>query len=356
MKILFQIPFKETIYAGRTIYNGYKNAFIDLGHIFETLTADGNCKKVFEEFEPDIFITSLNSYCVRFLDLDIIKKYRKKGLTVFVNLPVWNSPLSKTRINEAPSLSKNKKFIDLIKSDNFGDVYYATCEPEDPRMDGFEKNTGYKYYTIPLAADRIVLKEKIDEKFKADISFIGTYLPQKRDFFRKHVFPLKKKYNLAIYGQDWGILDRTMGWVQRGGQYFNIPYLRSFKKPKLKLEDEAKIYKSSLISINIHEDYQVQYGSDCNERTFKIPFCGGFEITDNVACIKKYFKDDEEIIIAKDEKDWYEKIKYYIENPEKRGKIIKAGKERVLKEHTYHHRVSQIIDIFNKIKSHRGRS
>ena len=350
MKILFQIPFKETLYAERTIYNAYKDAFIDLAHTFKTLTANDNCKKVFEEFDPDIFMTSLNSYYLKFLNLDIIRKYRKKGLVVFVGLPFWNSPLSMTRINETYSLSKNKKFVDLIKSDSFGDVYCNTCEPEDPRMDGFEKETGYKYYTILLGADKINLKAEFSEKFKTDISFIGTYLPQKRDYFRKYVFPLKKKYDLAIYGQDWGILDRTLGWVQRGGQYFNIPYIKSLRKLKLKLEDEAKIYNSSLISINIHEDFQVRFGGDCNERTFKIPFCGGFEITDNVACIRKYFKNGEEIVIAENEKDWYEKVDYYIKNPNKRNAIIEAGKKKVLAEHTYHNRVNQVIDIYDKIK------
>ena len=350
MKILFQIPCKETIYATRTIYNAYKAAFIDLGHIFKTLTSDDDCTKVFEEFVPDIFITSLNSYYLKFLNLDIIRKHRKRGLIVFVGLPFWNSPINKSRVNEVNGLSKNKKFVDLIKSDSFGDVYRSTCEQGDPRMEGFEKETGYKYYTILLGADKINLKAEFSDKFIADISFIGTHSPQKRDSFRKYVFPLKKKYNMAIYGQGWGVLDRSIGWIQKGGQYFNISCLKTLIKPKLKLEDEAKIYNSSLISINIHEDHQVQFGGDCNERTFKIPFCGGFEITDNVACIRKYFKDGEEIVIAENEKDWYEKIDYYIKNPNKRNAIIEAGKKKVLAEHTYHNRVNQIINIYNKVK------
>ena len=350
MRVLYQIPSLESIYAIRTIYHGYKNAFESLGHIFQPLVASNNCKETLDKFNPDILFTSIMPYYLKYLDLKSIKKHKENRMIVFVAMPFWRSILKKNSIIEGRGLFYNKNYIKLIISEGFGDIYYNVYEPDDPRMEGFEKITGYKHYTIPLAVDKVVLKEKFDEKFKADISFIGTYSPQKRDSFRKYVFPLKKKYKLTIYGQDWGTLDRTLGWIQRGGQYFNIPYLRSFKKPQLKLEDEAKIYKSSIISINIHEESQLRFGGDCNERTFKIPFCGGFEITDNVACIKKYFKDGEEVVIAKDEKDWYEKIKYYIENPGKRGKIIKAGRERVLKEHTYHNRVKQIIDIYNKIK------
>lgn len=344
------MPNIHTVYAGRTIYHGYKNAFTDLSCKFETLSASNDANKIFYEHEPDIFITGLSNYFLKYLDLNLIKKYKEQGMKVFVSMPLWNSPSSKLRINETSSLSQNTEHINLIKSGEFGDVYYNVCEQNDERMNGFEKITGYRHYTIPLAADKIILKSEYAEKFKTDISYIGTYLPAKRKFFKECVFPLKKKYDFKLYGQDWDFFDRMLGWVQRGGQYFNVPYLRSIRKAQVKLEDEGRIYNSSVISINVHEDYQKRFGGDCNERTFKIPFCGGFEITDDVACIRKYFKEGEEIVIAKDEKEWFEKIDYYIKNHEKRLPIIEAGRKKVLAEHTYHNRAEQIINLYNQIK------
>lgn len=90
-------------------------------------------------------------------------------------------------------------------------------------------------------------------------------------------------------------------------------------------------------------------GGDCNERTFKIPAFWWFQIVDDVSCIRKYFKEWEEIIIAKDKRDWFDKIEYYIHNPEEREKIIEAWKKRVLAEHTYNNRVEQIINIYYKV-------
>lgn len=305
---------------------------------------------VFESFKPDIFITSLSHFYIKFIDLELIQKQRENGLKVFVNIPFWSSPMSKLRVNETSSLSSNQAHIDLIKSNSFGDVYFNICEQGDDRMDSFEAVTGYKHHTIPLAADKTLLYEEYSENFKADVSYIGTYLPEKRDFIRQYVFPLMKKYNVRLYGQDWTLRDRIFGFMQKVGQYFNIPFMRSLQKPKLQLEDERKVYASSLVSINIHEEYQKKFGGDCNERTFKIPLCGGFEITDDVACIRKYFKEDEEIIIAKNNEDWFQKIDYYIKNPEKRLAIIEAGRKRVLAEHTYHNRVAQIVNIYNSLK------
>jgi len=348
MKILFQAPSLNTIYAARTIYYGYKHAFEDMGHAFQVLTADDNANEVIATFKPDILFTSMSKYYMKYLDPEIIKKY-KKQMKVFVSIGFWNSPLSRIRVNETPSISQNKKFIDLIKAGNYGDIYYNVCEQGDQRMNGFQKSTGNHPYTVLLAADKTIHYFDYDKKYKADISFVGTNLPDKANFLRQQVFPLKKKYDLRLYGQDWSNSDKLLGFAQRVGQYFNIPYIKSLQKPKLNLEDERKIYSSSTISLNIHENYQRKFGGDCNERTFKIPLCGGFEITDDVACIRKYFVGGKEIIIAKNKNDWFDKIDYYIKNPKMRLSIIEAGKKRVLKDHTYHNRVNQLIEIYNGI-------
>lgn len=253
-----------------------------------------------------------------------------------------------SQVNEARGMKSDRTVLELIEKNLLGDIYFHVVEQEDKRMEGFETTTGEKFYTIPLAADKTIMKYQYEDKFKADISYIGTYLPAKRSFFKEYVFPLKKEYDLKLYGQDWTLKDRMLGWVARFGQFFNIPFLRSILKPKLKLEDEAKVYSSSSICINVHEDYQKEYNGDCNERTFKIPLCGGFEITDDVACIRKYFKEGEEIVIAKDKRDWFEKIEYYLKNPDKKIAIIEAGKRRVLKDHTYHNRSELIINLYNE--------
>jgi spore maturation protein CgeB len=347
LNIAYHLPSLDTIYAQRTIYYGYKNAFKDLGHNFFTFTSKQHLEIFLEENDIDIFITFSHFYWQKYLDLKLLKKYRDLGLKVFTKIDFWNSPIN--RINESKSLKSDFKIIKLIKDGLLSDVFFHVVEQSDRRMEGFEKETGYKYHTIPLAADKTLMKSCFSPQYIADISYVGTYLPEKRKHFKEQVFPLKNKYDIKIYGQDWFFHDRFLGWIQRFGQLYNIPYLSSIQKPKMNLIDEAKVYSSSKICINIHEDYQKEYGGDCNERTFKIPLCEGFEITDDVACIRKYFESGKEIIIAENKTDWFEKIDYYINNPEKKLPIIKSGKERVLKDHTYHNRARQIINIYNEI-------
>jgi spore maturation protein CgeB len=345
MKILYHFPNVQSVYAYRTIYNGFKNAFLDLGHDFRVLTASDDLVATLDDFEPDIFITASHFLYRKYVDYSLLKTYRDKGLVVFTKIDYWNAPSSAKRLSEAKGMKDDAEVLSLIKDNLLGDVYFSVVEQEDKRMEGFKEVTGHEYYTIPLAADKTVLKHIFDQKFVSDVSYIGTYLPAKKKSFDELVFPLRNKYKLSLYGQDWTLFDRGRGWVGRFGQLFNIPFLRSVQKPKLQLDDEAKIYSSSIVSINIHEEHQHEFGGDCNERTFKIPLCGGFEIVDEVACIHKYFEVGKEIIVAKNKKDWYEKIDYYIKNPDARLSIIQAGMERVLKDHTYNNRAIHIIKL-----------
>lgn len=348
MKIAYHLPSLATIYAYRTIYNGFRNAFLDMGHEFRPFTADDRLEPYLEEYQPDIFLTASHFYYKKFLNFEVLKKYRQKGMSVFVKIDFWNSPFDQTlRVNEAKSLKDDQDTVRLIKEGLYGDYFYHVVEQGDERMAGFEEVTRYPYHTIPLAADKIILKPQFQKRFEADISFIGTNLPQKRDFFREYVFPLKRKYDLRLYGQDWTWFDRCLGLIQKAGQLYNIPLIRSLQKPKLQLSDEPAIYTSSRVSINVHEEYQRRYGGDCNERTFKIPLSGGFEICDDVACIRKYFKEGEEIIIARNSEEWFEKIGHFLKHPEERLKIIEAGQKKVLSEHTYHNRAQQILDIYS---------
>ena len=347
MKVLYHLPSLHSVYAGRTIYHGFRNAFLDLGHEFQALTADQKMADVLEGYRPDLFITSSHFWYRRYLDYLELKKYRDRGLFTLVKIDFWNSPLSRLRVNEATSLMDDRDALRLIHSGLMGDAFFHVVEQGDARMAGFEEATGYSYHTIPLAADKTVLRPLFDKQFAADVSYIGTNLPDKRAFFKNYLFPLRKRCVLAIHGQDWTLPDRALGWLQRGGQFFNLPGLRTIRKPPLQLLDEAKVYASSIISVNVHETYQKEYGGDCNERTFKIPLCGGFQVVDHVACIQKYFKTGTEIIIADNDAHWLDLVGHYLAHPEERAKIITAGQARVLSSHTYHHRVRQIIDIMH---------
>lgn len=342
LRVLYQIPSLESVYAARFIYEGYKYAFTDLGHKFRPLTSNHNLEEVLREYRPNIFVSSLDKYNLKFLDLNLLKKYRKKGLVVFNQVRSWKKQDPRFACS---NLQADAFLVSLINKGLAGDIFFRWIARDDPAMEGFTEATGYPFHTILLAADTNRYYYDYDPRYKADISFVGSLLPCKREFIKKHLFPLMKKYNVKIYGSDWTLGSRLLGYVQKVGQYFNIEPLKHVRKVPLSLEDERKVYSSSTISLNIHEDFARKFGSDFNERTLKIPASGGFEICDNVRAVRDHF-DENELVVAKNTDDWFEKIDYYIKHPEKRIPIIEAGRRKVLAEHTYHNRARQIIGIY----------
>jgi hypothetical protein len=341
MRVLYQIPSTETVYAARFIYEGYKDAFEDLGHSFRPLTARDELRATLDEFRPDILISSLNFYNLRFLDLDVLREYRNRGLVLFNQIRPWKRQASQPG---ASALSENPELIKLIKSGLAGDVFFHYMEQDDPSMDGFAQGTGYPFHTVLLAANTRKFFPDQDPAFAADISFVGSYLPDKREFLRRHVLPLRGKYRVRLYGSDWTLRDRALGYVQKAGQFLNIEPLKHVRGLKLGLEDERKVYATSAISLNAHEEHQRQYGGDFNERTLKIIASGGFEICDWVKVLRRYF-DETELVMAGGTDDWFDKIEHYMRHPEQRVPIIEAGRRKVLAQHTYHNRVDQLLGI-----------
>lgn len=352
MKIAYHNPYPTTINAYRTISKWFERAFIELWHDFKYFTPDDKFTDFFNSFKPDIFITCTHFVYQKYIDYNQLLELRKKWLIVFTKLDFWDLPknINQLRISEAKVMKNDLELINKIKNWLISDIFFHVVEQWDERMNWFTERTWYKYHTIPLAVDKTLINTEVKKDFKADISFIGTNSPDKQEIFTERLFPLKNKYHVKLYWQDWSQWDKILWWIQRLWQYFNIPYLKSIRKPKLKLEDEWNIYKSSKICINLHEKNQLLCWWDCNERTFKIPAYWWFQIVDNIECIKTYFKEGEEIIIAKDSKDWFEKIEYYMNHIDEREKIIAAWKAKVLNNHTYHNRVEQIINIYNESK------
>ena len=341
VRILYQIPSLETVYAARFIYEGYKDAFEDLGHAFRPLTSRDDLQSTLEEFQPDLLISSLNFYNLKFLDLELLRKYRDRGLVLFNQVRPWRQQAHQPG---AGGLADARDLVRLIKSGLAGDVFFHYMEQDDPAMEGFTRETGHPFHTVLLAANRNKFFYDPDPRFAAQISFVGSYLPDKREFLRRHVVALKEGYDVKLYGSDWTPGDRMLGYVQKFGQFFNIDALKRVRGLKLGLEDERKVYSSSLVSLNAHEEHQRRYGGDFNERTLKIMASGGFQICDKVKILRKYFGEDE-LVIAEDTNDWFEKIAYFVRNPEKRAGFMEAGRRKVLAEHTYHNRVAQLLEL-----------
>ena len=79
-------------------------------------------------------------------------------------------------------------------------------------------------------------------------------------------------------------------------------------------------------------------------RTFEVPGCGGFELTERVAHLERYFDLEREVAVYEDTGGLIEQALHWTERPEERAAIAAAGYRRVMAEHTYDHRFEEIFD------------
>ena len=78
-------------------------------------------------------------------------------------------------------------------------------------------------------------------------------------------------------------------------------------------------------------------------RTFEVPGCGGFELTERVPHLERYFDLEREIAVYDDTDDLVEQARFWLDHPEERSAVAEAGYRRVMAEHTYDHRFEEIF-------------
>lgn len=187
---------------------------------------------------------------------------------------------------------------------------------------------------LPLAADpqryrKIEISEEDSRKYGYDICFVGTPYPNRID-----ILDSLKDYNLGVFGEGW-----TKYFLQKGQR------APSYYKGKATGEKVLKIYLSSKIVLNIH-DPEAREG--LNTRTFDILACGASELVDYKKNLDIHFEVGKEIAAFKDEKDLLRHIEYYLQNGSLLKDISIRGRQRVLSEHTWDHRVGRIIDAMKE--------
>ncbi|MCX8065909.1 MAG: glycosyltransferase [Candidatus Hydrogenedentes bacterium] len=168
------------------------------------------------------------------------------------------------------------------------------------------KLEGIRYvYWLPLACyPELYPKEKLPRDI--DVAYVGSLSHEEGDKRIKILKKVADKFPNHFIGKSW---PREM----------------------------ARIYSRSKIVVNSAINY------DLNMRVFEALASGALLVTDPADSINELFEDGKEIVVYHSQDELLDKIKYYLENEDEREKIAQQGKEKVLKYHTYHHRVEQIV-------------
>jgi len=150
-----------------------------------------------------------------------------------------------------------------------------------------------------------------------DVCFVGRCYGERKVFIEK----LRQKgINIVAFGLGWENSDRLA----------QLDLVEIFNQSKIVLDISASSRDSSVLQIK--------------GRIFEATGCGSLLLTKDERQIADYFIPSEELVTYQDADDAAEKIKYYLANEDERERIARTGYERVLKEHTWEKRLSDIFE------------
>lgn len=104
-------------------------------------------------------------------------------------------------------------------------------------------------------------------------------------------------------------------------------------------------YPHSTINFNCTS---MQMKGASNQRILDVPATGSFVITDYREQMENMFDIGEEIICYKNNEEIPDLIRYYLNHGKEREAIVRKGRERVLKCHTWTHRMSEILSVMKE--------
>ena len=330
MKILIS---NDGPHAHYYIRMSWAKVFSAMGHQVEIWQKDEKpAFDIFDEFEPDLFMGQTYN-----LDEAIFKCIKQRPhMKVVMRASDWGDIQKDIDLKKYPILvaqEKEKKLLERLKEETGKPDFVHNHYHENwiKVTHNKWKDIGIEPISLIHAADifDFYLRPSID-MLKCDIGFVGGYWPYKAINLDKYLISLCHpvgKYNIKLFGgSDWPVV-----------QYLG----------RIDSQNVGALFASATISPNISEPHSQDFGYDIIERPFKILMSGGFCISDYVESMANDVFTNNEIIFAKNPKEFKTLVDYYIANPDKRTQHIEAGYNLVVNNHTYFHRVAK---IFSQLK------
>ncbi len=169
----------------------------------------------------------------------------------------------------------------------------------------------------------IVLSDRDREVFGCDVMIAGTLY-----YYRQEILQQLADRKLKVWGDrpDW-LIDRLPGRFM--GRFVHG-------------EDKVRAALGAKICLNTLHYAEVD-GLNC--RAFEISACGGFQMVSEVPVLKEHFLPDVEVATYRNVEELKEKVSHYVNHPEAAAAIADRGRQRAHRDHTYEHRLTEILNI-----------
>ena len=269
------------------------------------------------EVKPDLIFIIKGS----FISPETLKEIKNR---ISVSLFCFN-PDNPFNLNKGASNENIRKCIPLY------DCYFIWGKFLIPQL---LKAGAKRAEYLPFAYDPelhypVSVNEEEKKIFGNDIAFIGSYDKEREEFLLNLI-----DYALAIWGNGWNKLP------------IFSPLRKKWKGRDAIGEDFSKVCSASKIILN---HIRAQNGNAHNMKTFEIPACGGFMLTNRTKEQCGFFEEGKEICCFETPDELKNKIKQFLNNYETRKNISKNAYDKVQK-HSYNVRIKEILNRCSTVK------
>lgn len=277
-------------------------------------------------------------------DLDNISALNARGFDNVYYLPLGTDAVRfhpDNRKKSVPSSWKSSvSFVGNSMIDKVQKRWEASSVPEEFYRDFLALAENF------ISSPKRVAEEFILEDGKRDFPKLVGYYREKLDTEQRLAFETGMTWEatrlyrlncvrqildfspLLVGDNGWNIFlkdeNRPWRWHSPVGYYDELPYF----------------YPHSVINFNCTS---MQMKGASNQRILDIPAAGAFVLTDYREQMEPMFDIGREIICFREKEEIPDLVRYYLSHDREREEIVRRGRERVLKCHTWTHRIAEII-------------
>ncbi len=366
----------------------------DLGHFVKVLQADDMKEKPSEEQIWALAKDSSEYHADAFFSVDYFQTVAMAAKKINITYYSWLYHIPQWSLFSYAAQLPNNRIIT-----------FDSAQMQELRQ--YNVN-GMQY--MSLAADKELLTNamaeaspEMIERFRADVSFVGTLYESTNNLFNRISAEAREKeiYKNILdmirekrftYGKDVlgrGITEEMVEFLQEEVEYGRDHFffakqeeiaIQSVLARKITVEERklmartlARKFDFKLYTVSNTEKFPeinncgpvdfakqaplIYNGSKINIyvtpraiksgiplRVLEMMACQGFVLVNYQEDLAKEFEDGKELVMYRSLEEMVEKIRYYLEHEDERRKIARAGYEKVLREYNYAAKLRKILE------------
>ncbi|MDR7521382.1 MAG: glycosyltransferase [Armatimonadota bacterium] len=150
-----------------------------------------------------------------------------------------------------------------------------------------------------------------------------------------------RRYQVTFIGQPHGNRRAILRALQQRGIAVEA-WGYGWPRGKLSTRQAVEVINESTVNLNLSK--AVTGGVDqIKGRDFEVPACQGLLLTARVEALEQYYDLGTEVLTYEGFEDLVDKIRWVVGHPAEADRVREAGYRRVLRDHTYEHRFTEIF-------------